>query len=163
MPKKIAESKLRNSLLRYSPPQIHREKLVAVKDKDGYIICGIGNMVYVDEDIAELVELLNKIDGVETYESCQGYGNERAGIWLAITPESDIFNKARELFNVVEDVDGGWCMMLDVSITWSSNKGNPDEPTILLEFEPRNTQGITEAIREYVKSQINKRLLLVNQ
>jgi len=163
MPINVAKSELKYDLPRHNPPQIHREKLTAVKDKDGYIIYGIGNMVYVDEDIAELVELLNKIDGVETYESCQGYKDKRATIWLAITPESSIFSKAREIFNAIKNFDEGWCTMLDVSITWSSNKGNPDEPDITLEFEPYYIKEITEAIKEYLKGQIHEELLLANR
>jgi len=96
--------------------------------------------VYVDEPLKSLIEILNRIEGIHTFESCQGY-KSFAEIWAE---GGKIFKFARYLANYLAnqikqdnlDITSPE-YQLDFSIQWDANKTKPylliQFPNILIE------------------------------
>ena len=87
---------------------------------------------YVDEGIKELVELLNQIDGVSTFESCQGKPGKRlAFVYMAYGDNNSegLIRFASELSKAFarytkDSIDTGGYLS-NISVEWQGDKKFP--------------------------------------
>lgn len=67
-------------------------------DGKNFDIQGIENRERIDREIVELVMLINKVDGIETVESCFGHNKSPCQIWCRAKDINSINAFVRDFF-----------------------------------------------------------------
>lgn len=100
----------------------------------------------VDEGVAELVAILNTVDGLETLQSCQGDPGERAGyIYFAC---GDWRRLSQFVF---EEIGPPLKEKLDEDATLTIEATGSAEPMAKLSFRAEATGMVVSALREVLR------------
>ena len=110
---------------------------------------------YVDVGVAPLVEALNTIETIVTFESCEGYGKDLPVVWFRTHPEEALVDTVAWL--------GSWLASTHkaeyrLSISW---RGGPDIhhtprsymrlPTAMIQTTKQDVGALAEEIRKAEK------------
>ena len=110
--------------------------------------------VEVDYRLKYLIETLNNIEGVTTFESCQGKkGRAPASIHMVVADGYDILGIAELLFGKIKRV----CLCIDIHILWSSSSVffncetkevsyTDENPSLYMTFPPTEISRIRRAL-----------------
>jgi hypothetical protein len=109
---------------------------------------------FVDENIKILVEVLNSIEGVLTLESCQGDGENEAGVdlYYGQLGQATIASLAAFANRVAEALWKGHSYRSRVALEWTGDK---QTPRILLTMPPEDIGLVTTALGSLVGSHDN--------
>jgi hypothetical protein len=108
--------------------------------------------VYIDEGIKDLVELLNTFEGIQTFNSCQGYEGEMPYICFDYKDTCDplkTFKFVEKLASAIGDIAihklGLRGHSIWLSLEWS---GTMKVPCIVLRFSQKDTQDVVTILQK---------------
>ena len=100
----------------------------------------------VDEGVAEIVSMLNSVEGLETLQSCQGGPGEREGyVYFAC---GDWKRLSRCVF---EQIGPSLKRKLDEDATLTVEATNADEPMAKLSFKAEASGMVASALKEALR------------
>lgn len=104
---------------------------------------------FVDKGIASIVQILNEIDGISTFSSCEGEkGKEYAHVyfdlgqysptdWIKLAKLASIFANILSLNNIYD---------ANVRLEWTGDK---DNPFVAIEFDQQHTSQIASIFGDH--------------